>query len=328
MFSAFAQPFRRPGAVPQVTIGMGISRRQGRVPYVREFIKLKLRSLAHPRATRRWLRLLNSHPAFAEYVRHSPRLMYKIYRPYMTLQLPMEARLAALAVHYTTVFERGLDGMVALAAAAPLPLVRFEGRDGGEYDIALRAITPLEREGELVLQLREAGMPLYAVAFTFAERDGKLAVNIGCIQGAKDEGTREAIRRATRQLHGLRPKQLLVTVIRHLGHEFGCGELRLVANANRVVRSAIRNGTVHADYDQLWDEMGASKRADGDFSLPCAPLAEPDLEGVPSKKRSEARRRHSMLASLCIAVAAGFGGAALPEAIQAEEVPVAGRARV
>jgi len=324
VFTAFRAP-RRAQVVPRVTIGMGISRRQGRIPYVREFIKLKLRSLAHPRATRRWLHLLNSHPAFAEYVRHSPRLMYKIYRPYMTLQLPMEARLAALTVHYTTVFERGLGDMVALAAAAPLPLVRFEGRDGGAYDIALRAIAPLEREGELVLQLREADAPLYAVAFTFAERDGKLAVNIGCIQGAKDEGTREAIRRATRQLHGLRPKQLLVSVIRHLGHEFGCGELRLVANANRVVRSALRKGTVHADYDQLWDEMGAIRRADGDFSLSCAPLAEPDLENVPSKKRSEARRRHSMLASLCIAVAAGFGGGTLPEPVEYLQAPSSSR---
>ena len=307
---------------------MGISRTQGRISYVRELIKLKLRSLAHPRATRRWLHLLNSHPAFAEYVRHNPRLLYKIYRPYMTMRLPMDARLAALTVHYTTVFERGLEEMVALAAAAPLPLVRFEGRDGGAYDIALRAIAPLEREGELVLQLREADLPLYAVAFTFAERDGSLAVNIGCIQGAKDEGAREAIRRATRQLHGLRPKQLLVSVIRHLGHEFGCGELRMVANANRVVRSAIRNGSVHADYDQLWDEMGASRGADGDFSLPCLPIAEPDLESVPSKKRSEVRRRHTMLASLCIAVAAGFSGAALPDvAMETASLAASGRPR-
>ncbi len=306
---------------------MGVSRRQGRIPYLREFIKLKLRSLAHPRATRRWLLLLNSHPAFADYVSHCPRLLYKIYRPYMTLHLPMEARLAALAVHYRTVFDRGLGEMVALAAARPLPLVHFEGRDDSSYDIVLRAIAPLEREGELVLQLREASVPMYAVAFTFAERDGKLAVNVGCIQGGNDEGTREAIRRATRQLHGLRPKQLLVSVIRHLGHALGCEELRLVANENRVVRSAIRNGSVHANYDQLWDEMGALRREDGDYSLPCAPLSELDLEDVPSKKRSEARRRHSLLASLCIAVAASFGGAALPDAATVEVEPASLRQR-
>ena len=311
----------------KITIGMGVSPKQGRIPYLREFLKLKLRSLAHPRATRRWLLLLNSHPAFADYVRHCPRLLYKIYRPYMTLHLPMEARLEALAVHYRTVFDRGLDEMVALAAAGPLSLVRFEGRDDIGYDIALCAIVPLEREGELVLQLREAGVSMYAVAFTFAERDGRLAINIGCIQGGNDQGTRDAIRRATRQLHGLRPKQLLVSVIRHLGHAVGCEELRLVANANRVVRSAIRNGSVHANYDALWDEIGASRRKDGDFSLACAPLSELDLEDVPSKKRSEARRRHSLLASLCIAVAACFSGTSLPDAAVVESEPVSLRQR-
>jgi uncharacterized protein VirK/YbjX len=299
----FPAPLRPAAPAPRVTIQTGISRKQGRVPYVRELVKLKVRSMAHPGATRRWLRLLNSHPAFAEYLRHCPRLLYKIYRPYMTLHLPIEARLAALTVHYQTVFERGLGELVAQAARGPVPLVAFAGRDGGAYDIALRAISLLEREGELVLQLREDGMPLYAVAFTFARRDGRLAVNVGCIQGAADEGTLDAIRRATRQLNGLRPKQLLVSLVRTLGHALGCHEMRLVANANRVVRSAIRNGTVHADYDRLWDEMGARRLPDGDYSLPCGPLPEPDFEAVASKKRAEARRRHALLGSLSAAVA-------------------------
>ncbi|BDT61073.1 virulence protein VirK [Massilia varians] len=282
---------------------MGISRKQGRIPYVRELLKLKVRSLAYPHATRRWLRLLNSHPAFADYVQHCPRLLYKIYRPYMTLHLPIEARLDALTVHYQTVFERGMGELVTQAASGPVSLVSFAGRDGDTYDIALRAIGLLEREGELVLQLRAAGTPLYAVAFTFARREGRLAVNVGCIQGAAGEAVREAIRRATRQLHGLRPKQLLVSIVSVLGHALDCGEMRLVGNANRVVRSAIRNGSVHADYDQLWNEMGARRLADGDYSLPCGPLAEPDFTAVESKKRAEARRRHALLAFLSAAVA-------------------------
>lgn len=311
-FPAQARP-----TVPRVTIQMGISRAQGKIPYVRELVKLKVRSLAHPRATRGWLRLLNSHPAFADYVRHCPRLLYKIYRPYMTLHLPIEARLQALTVHYQTVFERGLGDLVAQAARGPVSLVGFTGRDGGAYDIAMRAISLLEREGELVLQLREEGRPLYAVAFTFARRDGRLAVNVGCIQGAADDSTREAIRRATRQLNGLRPKQLLVNIVRTLGHALDCHEMRLVANANRVVRSAIRNGTVHADYDQLWAEMGANRLRDGDYCLPCGPIAEPDFEAVASKKRAEARRRHALLVSLSAAVAARIDEARTPAALAA-----------
>jgi len=266
----------------------GICPELARVPYLRELFKLKLRSLVHRRSTRHWLALLNSHPAFSEYVRHCPRILYKIYRPYMTLALPIEARLAALAAHYRVMFEHGLNGLVMQALREPVPLARFEGRDGTSYEVVLRA----------------DGMPLYCAAFTIAPRGGRSAVTIGCIQGTAGEGNREAIRSATRQLHGLRPKQLLVSLVRHIGHLLGCSELRLVSNANRVVRSAIRNGSVLADYDQLWEEMGAHRLPDGDFCLPCGAPEAPDFEAVPSKKRAEARRRHALLAEVCTALGA------------------------
>lgn len=301
---SLSEVFPGAGARPSVTIRAGICPELARVPYLRELFKLKLRSLVHRRSTRRWLSLLNSHPAFSDYVRHCPRILYKIYRPYMTLSLPIEARLAALAAHYRVVFEHGLSGLVMQAVREPVPLARFEGRDGTSYEIVLRAIGLLEREGELVLQLRADGVPLVAAAFTIAPREGRFAVNIGCIQGTAGEGTREAIRSATRQLHGLRPKQLLVSLVRHIGHLLGCSELRMVSNANRVVRSAIRNGSVLADYDQLWEEMGARRLPDGDYCLPCSAPEAPDFEAVPSKKRAEARRRHALLDEVCAALGA------------------------
>jgi uncharacterized protein VirK/YbjX len=132
-------------------------------------------------------------------------------------------------------------------------------------------------------------------------------VSIGCVQGGKAGGTLEAIRHATRELHGLRPKQLLVTLVRQLGWQFGCRQMLLVSNANRVVRSAARKGRVLADYDQLWTEMGAQRRADGDFELPCMPVQAPDMEAIPSKKRSEARKRHEMMAAIAGAVSERLG---------------------
>jgi len=304
---------------------MGVTRQLGLLPYLRVSLKLRVRSWAHPKATQAWLELLNSHPAFADYVSRSPRMLYKIYRPYMTLHLPIHARLAVLGAHYRFMFDRGLDQLVASAASRPLPLAAVEGRDGARYDVALQAIGLLEREGELVLQLREEAVPAYSVAFTFAQRDGKFVVNIGCIQGKAHDGAREAIRTATRQLHGARPKQLLVAVIRCLGHALGCHDMRLASNANRVVRSAIRNGTVHADYDQLWTDMGAARLADGDYHRPCQPLCPPDFDAAPSKKRAELRRRHLMLDAICSTVAAQFGCGATPSALPGLALPAAVR---
>jgi uncharacterized protein VirK/YbjX len=285
-------------ATPSITIRSGVSRDMPAIPYWRELLKLKARAMVHREQTRRWLQLLNSHPAFSEYVQNWPRFLYKIYRPYLTGTLTMEARLAVLASHYQFIFQRGLGPMVAQASYAGVALAAIEGKTGVRYQVRLRAVGTLEREGDLTLQLCEGDEALYAVAFTFGWRGAALAVSIGCIQGSNSEGTLDAIRRATRELHGLRPKQLLVSLVRHLGHALGCERLYLVSNANRVVRSAMRQGRVWSDYDQLWSELGAERQPDGDYLLPCAAPAAQCLESVPSKKRAEARRRHELMAAL------------------------------
>ena len=66
----------------------------------------------------------------------------------------------------------------------------------------------------------------------------------------------------------------------------------------QLCEEAMRLGRVLADYDLLWEEMGAVRNASGDYELACAPIAAPDLENIPSKKRSEARKRHELLCSL------------------------------
>jgi uncharacterized protein VirK/YbjX len=285
-------------AKPSVTLRSGISPELAALPYWRELLKLQARAMVHHTQTRRWLQLLNSHPSFSDYVQGYPRLLYKIYRPYLTDTLPMPARLAVLASHYQFIFERGLGPLVGQASRAPVRLAAFEARDGARFGVDLRAIGPLEREGELVLQLIRGETLLCSVAFTFAWRGEQLAVNVGCVQGAKGETTLDAIRMATRELYGARPKQLLVTLVRQLGHALGCSQMLLVSNANRVVRGAMRQGRVLSDYDQLWAELGAQRQPDGDWSLMCAPLAAPDMESIPSKKRAEARRRHELVEGL------------------------------
>jgi uncharacterized protein VirK/YbjX len=294
-------------ARPSITIRSGVSPDLPTVPYWRELLKLKARAMVHREHTRCWLRLLNSHPAFSEYVQTWPRFLYKIYRPYLTATLPMAARLAALASHYQFVFQRGLGPIVAQASRIAIPLAAVEGKTGAGYQVVLRSVGTLEREGELTLQLCEGDRPLVSVAFTFAWRGESAAVSIGCIQGANSDGTLDAIRHATRELHGLRPKQLLVTLVRQLGHAFGCERLYLVSNENRVVRGAMRAGRVRSDYNQLWCELGAERQPDGDYLLPCAALRPLDLESVASNKRAAARRRHQTMAALVAAVTARLG---------------------
>lgn len=287
------------GAQPSVTLHSGLSGVRHRpLAYVREMLKLRLRALLYPAQTKRWLQLLNSHPAFAEMTDACPRMLYKIYRPYLTNTLDIDARLAVLASHYHFMFRRGLAQTLAQAARGPVALGSIDGKSGARYDVALRAIGVCEREGELVLQLCCAGVLVYSVAFTFSEHEGVAAVRIGCLQGPKHGDKLALVREATRDLHGMRPKQMMVTLVRVLGHALGCSQLRLVGNGNRTVRGAMRSGRVMADYNQTWEELGAACQPDGDFAMVCERLVEPDMERVASKKRSEARKRHELVAML------------------------------
>jgi uncharacterized protein VirK/YbjX len=293
-------------AGPSVTLDSAVPPHLSPLPLLRERLKIRLRALLHPRQTPAWLHLLNSHPAFSEYLRTCPRFLYKVYRPYISTAITPAERLEAIRAHYHFIFRRGLGQTVARASLGPVALASSEGKSGLSYAIQLRTVNMFDREGELVLQLARGDQVIYTVAFTVAPRAGRPAVSIGCIQGGKLDDAREAIRLATRDLHGIRPKQLMVSLVRQLAHEYGCERLHLVSNCNRVIYKAIRHGRVLADYDLLWEEMGAVRNAGGDYELDCAPVAAPDLASIQSKKRSEAKKRYEVMRQLADGVCVGL----------------------
>lgn len=270
---------------------------------LRERLKLALRARLHQRATFGWLELLNSHPMFAELVKAQPRLIYKIFRPYLSNTTCIHGRLAMLRAHYSHVFRHGLGPVTVQAARGPVLLGRVEGKSGLPYHLQLRAIDPMEREGELVLQLLQGEALVTSCAFAFLPEADGMVLGIGCMQGPKGERGLQLIKDATRELHGLRPKNLMVKLLGQIAYDHDCAALRLVGNANRAVCGATRQGKVHADYDALWLELGASARPDGDFHLASAAICAPDLDQVPSKKRSEMRKRHETLCELAQALA-------------------------
>lgn len=295
-------------ATPSIRLRSAIPSHLTGLRYQRERLKIHVRALLHRRQAPAWLQLLNSHPAFSDYIRTCPRFLYKAFRPYNSHALDADARLAALRAHYAFVFRRGLGQLVARASLGPVVLAAVTGKNDARYDIQLRTVDVFDREGEFVLQLACAGAVLYTVAFTVAPRDGVDTIAIGCIQGGKTADARDAIRSATRALHGIRPKQLMVTLVRALGHDYGCARMVMVSNRNRVIYKAIKHGRVLADYDELWEELGARRRDDGDYELDCLALMPPDLAAIESKKRSEAKKRYEMVSALAREVSVRLRG--------------------
>lgn len=241
-----------------------------------------------------------------ELAKSTSKLLPKIYRPYQSLRLRSRDRIKVLISHYDFVFKYGLGPLVLEAARSPAFIGSFEGKSGAVYEIRLSAASTLEREGELILQLYSDQRPLFSIAFTFYNDNGSWCVSVGCLQGPRGGDAQDRVRNATRDMFGLRPKALVVRLVREIGRTFGCKDLILVGNENRVLVRHIRKGTLLADYDGFWREIGALHRMDGDYQLSCQYIRLSDPLDMPSHKRSEARKRIALTDRAITAMLLGF----------------------
>ncbi|WP_071323416.1 VirK/YbjX family protein [Janthinobacterium sp. 1_2014MBL_MicDiv] len=261
-------------------------------------IKAALGALVFPVQRARWQAFITETPGLAALAQAHPSLLYKIYRPYASRQLGCAARVSLLQAHYRFLWQAGARPLVEYAARRPLVLAAIEGKDGATYRLQLTAIHDSHREGDLCLRLTRDGVSLYLASFLFRPQPGGGAIALGALQGLRSQAGAQAVRDATRALHGCRPKNLMVAALRDLGDFFGCDHVSLVSNANRIALNWRRRRHISCDYDQAWRELHALPASDGNYRLPCGPCRMPELDQVPSKKRADARRRGAMLVQL------------------------------
>ncbi|MGK5021405.1 VirK/YbjX family protein [Janthinobacterium sp. LB2P10] len=261
-------------------------------------LKAALGALVFPVQRARWQAFIAGTPGLAALAQAHPSLLYKIYRPYASRHIGCAARAELLRGHYRFLWQAGARPLVEYAARRALVLAAIEGKDGAIYRLQLTAIHDSHREGDLCLRLTRDGVSLYLASFLFRPQPGGCAIQLGALQGLRSAAGAQAVKEATRALHGCRPKNLMVAALRDLGDFFGCGHLDLVSNANRIALNWHRRRHISSDYDLAWQELQALPTSDGNYRLPCSACGMPDLEQLPSKKRAEARRRGAMLLQL------------------------------
>ena len=294
-----------------ITLHAGLTNMPPGFARLRELLKLQLRARLQQRETRIWLQLLNSHPVFQDLLQAYPRLVHKVYRHYLSKSLSCQQRVALLVDHYRFILQQGWGKLMVDAAHDAVLLGSLPGKAGSLYHLHLSSLFRMDREGEMVLQLTHGDDLLYTVVFTFfgcrTRAPMDVGVRIGCIQGPKGEEGLRRVREATRDLHGMRPKFLMLRLVRQLAWEHGCRSMILVGNDNRAVHhSARKNGRLLADYNGFWQELGAQARRDGDFELPCENLPPLMLDEIASKKRSEARKRHELTLAMIATLRGGL----------------------
>lgn len=288
--------------------------RGGRLKRIFLAAKYLIRSASVWQAHSQWLDFIATTPSMPAVIAHDRRLLERYQHRYISLRFDRARRLAIVQSHYRFIAKQWPAGLLhdvyveRSAIIGTLPL-----RDGSTVNIMLQAPPIKGLEGELGIHLcNSAGITLSCMVVTIAD-DGSTLL-IGCVQGAKATVGKEAVRELTRQCHGLRPKNLLLSLAYGVAASYGIERIRGVGQG--VHPLAGRNNKIKSDYNGFWLEAGGTLAADGLFDLP-AREAVRDAATIDSKHRSAFRRREAMRADAIAMLRRALGEVALPQRQQA-----------
>lgn len=267
--------------------------------------RMLLRSLVHLGPTMRVLDCLWSSKPLIAVLRQHPYLAEKIHRPYGYKSLDAGARADQLVAHYQLVLRPPCAPLLLMAMQRDAVLAEFTGKGGARYRLLLGSAQDLPKEGELMLRLECDGFSLLKTAFTFRHSNGVASLVIGCWQGNKCPTSRDRIRDATRDLWGLRPRDLLLAGMQGLAAACALKGMAGVGDAQHIYRHWRKRRRIAQSYDALWADMGGIEGPDGLFSLPLARQRRP-LNAYPSNKRGAAARRHALEDQVHVQLMAAF----------------------
>jgi len=156
-------------------------------------------------------------------------------------------------------------------------------KNGTSIDVKLLA-SPFQEEGELMLLMLLDNRRIYSLCFS-CTADGR--AYIGGIQGGKDV-TGDEIKVLTKELYGIRPKNLIITLLYGFLQHCNIKEIYAV-DSNFHVKS----DKVMTNYAALWLEVGGEQHRRGWYKLPSQEIKK-SLEEVKSKHRSQFIKRESL----------------------------------
>lgn len=247
-----------------------------------------LRTLTQSIEPNTLMMLLQKHRQFIE----------KPMRPYLTCHYSAKQRAELIVQHYQFLEHESMPRIVNSIYRQDhgLTLFSFEV-DEQTYSMTLCYDSSYRREGEMALVLRSPDShAFYAVAFSLATTKGIKQLRIGGLQGpASNVENNEKIKRLTKTLNGLRPKDLMLRILVIMANLWQIEQVLAVKNHAHIYRSKrYRKDKVKADYDAHWQTFSGTE-FDRDFYLLPQFEHRKTPEEISRPKRAMYRRRYQWI---------------------------------
>lgn len=274
----------------------------------RDFVITAVRFALHFERFRDWFGN-PANPALQEALALRPSLITCAIRPYMNSDWRPEDRLEKIDAHYRIL--SGALGVLRIISASTILADVGEG-----IEIRLDKPVTHEHEGELTISLFRGELRLYSLMFTLGQIGPDRVAYVGGLQGLNSSlNAIEIYRSLTHRMHGLRPRDLLITAFRTLCCCLGVARILAISDRKRVCSKSyfLSSTKVFSSFDNAWIESGGIPLDDAFFELSPHAVRRKAIE-IASRKRAQYRRRYAMLNSVAQQIGAAVRAPAATEA--------------
>lgn len=258
--------------------------------------KFLFRLATNPISTIKHFNSLISLNDFDKIINIQPNLPAKIHRPYLHKFGGARKRSVDIVSHYTFVQELPKELRNIFYSKDPVCISKFLGKNNEELSIYC-STSRFDREGESMLTLYFNGVISSQATFSFIKKDGGNVIFIGALQGANKNTEHSIIQQATKASYGLFPKRIIMESLCAISMLCSVDGIFAVTERSHVFKHYLyknkKNGKFLSIYREFWDSIGGVPV--GDFYKLPKIIERKNLDDIPSKKRSEYRRRYVLL---------------------------------
>lgn len=225
-----------------------------------------------------------------------PTLPAKIHRPYLHKGGLTKTRRKNIIGHYRFIQNLPVKYQDFLFPDSDVLLTQFNGKNGEELNIYCSS-GGFDREGELMLSLYYNTIPVARLSFSIIPTPKGHCAFIGGLQGAPKNIGPDVIRDATKACYGLFPKRIVYEALCSLMCCCDISDVLAVSEQSHVFRQLRyrykKRKSFVATYSDFWESI-AGRPYSNWYQLPVN-VERKSFNALPSKKRSEYRKRYALL---------------------------------
>jgi uncharacterized protein VirK/YbjX len=267
-------------------------------------LKFKLRTYFNPGQSAQWFELWQPLSAFEPHY-----LGYKleqVHRPHYDRRFS-RTEIAQFLVQHETSFRQLFPPSLVqhIHQGEEVRLAEFEDKTGQTAFLSLGYSPQFNKEGSLLLSLHVQGIRVVSLVFSIhAQGLEGGCIYLGCIQSV-NLNTREVVKQATKALHGIQPRILLLEVVQMMAEIFNIGRIEGINQDNHPYANTKKEKDIRINLNEIWALVGGQLNANGNVDIPAKLVLKP-LEEYKSNKRSEYKQRHLLIENIHSALCASL----------------------